>query len=104
MPRTSKGPRLWNRPARRKGGKIIAASVWIIKDAGKHIATGCLASPIERNPPDAAVKALAEYIAKKYQPPRKARDVDAIPIADVLAIYHADKREGFETEALRRKF
>jgi integrase len=104
MPRSSKGPRLWKRPARRKGGKIIAASVWIIKDAGKHIATGCLAGPAERNPPDAAVKALADYIAQKYRPPRKARDVDAIPIADVLAIYHADKREGFETEALKKKF
>ena len=59
MPRSSKGPRLWKRSARRKGGKIIAASVWIIKDAGKHIATGCLASPLERKPPDAAEKALS---------------------------------------------
>jgi integrase len=104
MPRSSKGPRLWKRPARRKGGKIIAASVWIIKDAGRHIATGCVAGPLERKPPAAAEKALADYIANKYRPPRKARDVDVIPIADVLAIYHSDKREGFETEALKRKF
>jgi integrase len=104
MPRSSKGPRLWRRPARRKDGKIIAASVWIIKDAGKHIATGCLASPLERKPPAAAEKALADHIANKYQPPRKARDIDVIPIADVLAIYHADKRENFETEALKKKF
>jgi integrase len=104
MPRSSKGPRLWKRPGRRKDGKIIAASVWIIKDAGKHIATGCLASPLERKPPAAAEKALADYIANKYQPPRKARDVDAIPIADILAIYHADRREGFETEPLKKKF
>jgi integrase len=104
MPRASKGPRLWKRNARKHAGKVIQSAVWLIKDGGKHIATGCLASPLERKPPDAAVKALADYIAEKYRPPRKARDVDVIPLADVLSIYHADKREGFETDSLRRKF
>jgi integrase len=104
MPRTSKGPRLWKRPARRKGKRILAQAVWIIKDGGQHIATGCVAGKAEKHPPDDAQKALAAYIAEKYQPPRKERDVDAIDIADVLAIYHADRREGFETEVAKRKF
>ncbi len=93
MPCTSKGPRLWRRPARRKSGRIVAASVWIIKDGGKHFATGCLASPSEKRPPAEAERALAAYIADKYQPPRKTRDVDAIDIADVLSIYHQDSRD-----------
>jgi hypothetical protein len=93
MPRTSKGPRLWKRPARRKNGRIIAASVWIIKDGGKHIATGCVADPSGKRPPGEAERALAAYIADKYQPPRKTRDVDVIDIADVLSIYREDSRE-----------
>jgi integrase len=93
MPRTSKGPRLWKRPARRKNGRIVAASVWIIKDGGKHIATGCLAEPSGKRPPAKAERALAAYIADKYQPPRKTRDVDVIDIADVLSIYRQDNRD-----------
>ena len=104
MPRTSKGPRLWKRPARRRGGRTIAKAVWIIKDGGKHIATGCLASRAEKGPPPAAEQALAAYIASKHKPPRKKRDVDEIAIADVLSIYRKDKRPGFETEALKKKF
>ena len=104
MPRTSKGPRLWKRPARRKGGRVIKSAVWIIKDGGKHIATGCIAGPAETKPPRAAEQALSKYIAEKYQPSRKQRDVDAIDIADVLMIYHADKRGSYETEELAKKF
>ena len=63
MPRTSKGPRLWKRPARRKNGRIVAASVWIIKDGGKHIATGCLAEPSGKRPPAKAERALAGIYA-----------------------------------------
>lgn len=93
MPRYSKGPRLWRRPARRRKGREIAKAVWIIKDGGRHFATGCTASTSQKTPPLAAQKALEQYIADKYRPERKARDIDSIYIADVLSIYHADTRE-----------
>lgn len=90
MPRLGKGPRLWKRPARRKGGRTVAAPVWIIKDSGRHISTGCVASPTETKPPKEAEQALSEYIAKKYRPERRRRDIDDIDCADVLSIYLAD--------------
>ena len=93
MPRHSKGPRLWRRPARRKNGRLVAAPVWIIKDGGKHIATGCTASQAERYPPKRAEEALARYIAEKYQPGRAKRSVHGIDIADVLLIYYEDTRD-----------
>lgn len=105
MPRQAKGPRLWKRLARKRNGRVIARATWLIKDAGKHIATGCAAGKAEREPPAAAQKALADYIAGKCQPPRvKQRDVDQIDIADVLSIYHSDKREDFQTEEAAKKF
>jgi integrase len=93
MPRGSKGPRLWKRPARRNGGRTIAAPVWVIKDSGRHIATGCLARAAETKPPKEAEQALSEYIARKYQPERRKRDIDDIDCADVLSIYLADAGE-----------
>ena len=90
MPRLGKGPRLWKRPARRQGGRTVAAPVWIIKDSGRHISTGCVASPTETKPPREAEQALSEYIAKKYRPERRRRDIDDIDCADVLSIYLAD--------------
>ncbi|MCC6415192.1 MAG: tyrosine-type recombinase/integrase [Opitutaceae bacterium] len=89
MPRRSKGPRLWRRPARK--GK---SAVWVIKDAGRQYATGCVANPSETQPPKAAEEALAAYIAGKHNLNRRLRDISEIDIADVLAIYHADKIEG----------
>jgi integrase len=85
MPRRSKGARLWLRPARRKGGRIIKSAVWIIIDGKQHIATGCL-----RHEADEAEKRLAAYIADKYQPSRLSKDIDQIDIADVLSIYLDD--------------
>lgn len=85
MPRPNKGARLWLRPARRKGGRIIAHAVWIIIDGGRHIATGCLKAQAGE-----AEKRLAAYIADKYHPSRHARDIDQIDIADVLSIYLED--------------
>jgi len=89
MPRRSKGPRLWRRPARK--GK---SAVWVIKDSGRQYATGCIASPLETQPPAAAEQALAEYIGGKHSPARRLRDIDEIDVADLLAIYHADKIDG----------
>ena len=85
MPRRSKGARLWLRPARRKGGRLIASAVWIIVDGNRHIATGCL-----EHQAGEAEKRLASYIADKYQPSRLSRDIDQIDIADVLSIYLDD--------------
>ena len=85
MPRRSKGARLWLRPARRKGGRLIASAVWIIVDGNRHIATGCL-----RHQAGEAEKRLAAYIAEKYRPSRLSRDIDQIDIADVLSIYLDD--------------
>lgn len=85
MPRRSKGARLWLRPARRKGGRLIASAVWIIVDGNRHIATGCL-----RHQTGEAEKRLAAYIAEKYRPSRLSRDIDQIDIADVLSIYLDD--------------
>ncbi len=94
MPRRSKGPRLWRRPARK--GK---SAVWVIKDSGRQHATGCVANPSETQPPKAAEEALAAYIAGKHNLNRRMRDISEIDIADVLAIYHADKIEGHGSPA-----
>lgn len=93
MPRTSKGPRLWKRPVRRKAGKFIASAVWIIKDGGDHIATGCIANPGESAPPKEAQQALSFYITNKYRPQRRNRDIHDIDCADVLSIYLMDSGE-----------
>ncbi|EFI51319.1 tyrosine-type recombinase/integrase [Afipia sp. 1NLS2] len=103
MPRTSKGARLWKRPARTKNGRSEAA-VWIIKDGSKQTSTGCPAHPTETQPPEAAERFLANYIGAKWEPTRQERNVDVIDIADVLAIYHNDRREDFETELYKRRF
>jgi hypothetical protein len=85
MPRPSKGARLWLRPARRRGGRIIARAIWIIIDGDRHVATSCF-----KNQAHEAEKQLAAYIAEKYSPSRHARDIDRIDISDVLAIYLED--------------
>jgi integrase len=85
MPRHSKGARLWLRPARRKGGGVIARAVWIIIDGKKHISTGCF-----EHQAGEAEKRLAAYIADKYEPSRLAKDIEKIDVADVLSIYFDD--------------
>jgi len=84
MPRRSKGPRLWLRPAWRDGNSLRPA-VWIIRDCGRQISTGCA----ERDDREAQGR-LARYILEKHEPPRRERDLAAIPVADVLAIYLRD--------------
>lgn len=89
MSRRGKGARLWLRPERRdtKTGKLRERSSWIIRDNGKFIATGCAPEETAQ-----AEQCLANYIADKYQPLRKIRAIENIPIADVLSIYVDDKR------------
>jgi integrase len=99
MPNIGKGPRLWKRPA-----ELGRQALWVVKDNGKRISTGCVAKPTDVHPPEAAEKFLADYIAAKYAPERKIRNVEHIPLADVLLIYHADRRDRFEDELQRRRF
>ena len=90
MPRPSKGARLFKRKPRYRDGKLVAQAVWIIKDGHRHIATGCIASASGTKPPQEAEQALADYIARKYQPERSRRDIEDIDCADVLSIYLTD--------------
>src|SRR5256885_644464 len=88
MPRRSNGPRLWFRKARKTGRKIIAQGMWLIIDAGKHIATGCTFAQARE-----AQGRLATYIADKYSPERRLRDIEEIDVADVLSLYDEDCRD-----------
>ncbi|GAB1715379.1 MAG: phage integrase [Nitrobacter sp.] len=83
MPRRSKGARLELRAARRdRSGNITHQATWRIRDNGRDIGTGCAANEVA-----AAEKKLKEYIVSKYEPKRKAQDIETIPIGDVLSIY-----------------
>jgi hypothetical protein len=83
MPRRSKGARLQLKAARRdKAGNITHRATWIIRDNGRDVSTGCAADEVA-----AAEQRLREYIASKYTPKRKAQDLEAIPMGDVLSIY-----------------
>lgn len=89
MPRRNKSARLWLRSARRnKAGKVTRRAIWIILDGGKHVATGCSQGEAQR-----AEQILAAYIAEKYDPTRRERDIDAVDVADVLSVYLDDCSE-----------
>ena len=83
MPRRSKGARLQLKAARRdKRGKITHRATWIIRDNGRDISTGCAADEVA-----AAEQKLKDHITSKYTPKRRARQIEDIPIGDVLSIY-----------------
>ncbi|SDI98052.1 Phage integrase family protein [Bradyrhizobium sp. Rc2d] len=83
MPRRSKGARLQLKAARRnKSGKITHQAIWIIRDNGRDVSTGCAADEIA-----AAEEKLRDYISSKHSPKRRIRHIDDIAIADVLSIY-----------------
>lgn len=87
MPRQSTGPHLWFRKERRHPttGKLVSRGVWIVIDGPKHISTGRA-----QDEAGEAQGALATYIADKYRPPRKEKDIEAIAVSDVLNIYDDD--------------
>lgn len=85
MPRPRKTARLWLRPARKRKDRTDEAATWIILDGGKHIATGCGAREGGK-----AETILQQYIAEKYAPSRRERDIDRIPVADVINVYLDD--------------
>jgi len=58
---------------------------WIIIDGRQHIPTGCFAGEDGE-----AQEQLAAYIAEKYAPVRRLKDIEDIDIADVLSIYYED--------------
>lgn len=74
MPRKPKGPRLYLRRGRAAG--------WVILDGSAERRTGCSESQLAE-----AERALAAYIAEKYQPRRAAGSLDKILIADVINVY-----------------
>jgi integrase len=85
MPRRKKSARLWLRPERCDSDGVHRAT-WIILDGDKHVATGCAEGEVA-----GAEEKLAAYIAAKYQPIRKERDIEQIALADVLSIYDEDR-------------
>jgi len=81
MPRTQKPARLWLRP-----GTATRAPLWLIKDRGKQISTGC--TGVSEEARRGAEAALQEYLAGKHNPiPEGPRHSSAVPVADVLSIY-----------------
>ena len=80
----AKGARLWLRPGHG------SEPVWLIKDGDKRFSTGRSAADRE-----AAERDLADYLARKYEPPREGnRDPAQVEIADVLNIYGRDVGPG----------
>lgn len=90
MPRPNKGAHLWLRPPRKdSAGCIVKNAVWIIKDSGRQVSTGCGAGERE-----AAERKLAEHLVSKYQSPRRERPLSEIRVSDVLRIYSDDVAPG----------
>lgn len=83
-------PRLYKRPARREGGKFKPA-MWVVRDLQKVVSTGVAAGANETKAPIEAEQFLSKYIAEKYDPSRRAKDIANILIGDVLIIYDQDK-------------
>ena len=73
MPRNPRAPRLYLRTDARNSG-------WVIRDGPIQRRTGCSAQ--DRG---GAEKALAAYIAQKYQPVSGETDLARIPVVDVLS-------------------
>jgi integrase len=77
---------LWFRPARRNADGIVTHSGrYFILDSGRQIGVGSTRL-------DEAEKELAKYIAEKYrtQTATRLRDIEQIPVRDVIAIYARD--------------
>lgn len=86
MPNPAKGARLYLRPATRDAaGRILKPARYIIRDGGRQIGTGCGEGDRAE-----AERRLASYIASKYAPARRERDLAEIRVADVIKIYLDD--------------
>ncbi|MCJ2074504.1 tyrosine-type recombinase/integrase [Methylobacterium sp. E-016] len=91
MPRQRKPARLWLRPERKRSGKVASRAAWLILDGGKQYPTGCFEGDLA-----AAERALAEHNIAKHAPSRSLRDLEAIPVADVLILYLEARRRVIE--------
>ena len=94
MPR--RRTRSWWRKERRSRRKLLAQGTWIVIDGGQHHATGCFAGEDRK-----AQEFLAAYIAEKYSPDRRLKDIESIDVADVLSVYDEDRRA---RQANKKKF
>lgn len=85
MPRHAKGPRLYLEPARKRNGKVVRPSTWVIRDGSVKRGTGASASE-----GGLAQEALRKYLNEKATPRPRDRDPDTVKIRDVIAIYAED--------------
>lgn len=92
MSRPAKGPRLWPQPERKDAsGTIVEHAVWVVRDGKVKRSTGVRVTD-DRRPSPEAEQGLQAYLAGKHTAPREGyRPLAAIPIADVINIYVADK-------------
>jgi hypothetical protein len=99
MSRRSKGPRLYLRTGRidRRTGRELPA-IWYIRDGQVEVSTGC--GPDGLHGPQGAESQLSRYIAAKWAPrteggaddsPQRLSDPDRVLVAEVLALYAAEK-------------
>ena len=91
MSRRAKGARLYlTNEERDANGKLVRRPTWTIRDGAFVRRTGCVAEDRA-----GAERALADYIASKYQPNRDSeRRPSQIPVVDVLNIYACDVVKG----------
>ena len=85
MPGIEKGPRLYLRPASRRGDGYLRKAQWLILDRGRQRGTGCGAD----NRREAEAK-LAAYIAEEHVTEAASagpRHINCIPVADPMAAY-----------------
>lgn len=109
MPRPRKGARLYLRKGRidRRTGRPLP-DVWCIVDGPREVSTGLPSDCLEQ-----AESALAAYIAEKYAPEAAAVDAadlaasrgdpNQVLIAEVLALYAAERAPELATEAKTMK-
>src|SRR5258708_17089167 len=86
MSRRDKGPRWGVRTGRGNGEGIVThLGRYFILDSGRQIG-------VRSTRLDEAEKELAKYIAEKYrtQTATRLRDIEQIPVSDVIAIYARD--------------
>ena len=85
MPRKAKGARLYLRAARTDRA---ADAVWVIRDGGREVSTGCGEGRLSD-----AERALAAYIASKHVPAARSSTGDPadVLVADVLTLYARER-------------
>ena len=94
MSRQAKGPRLYLRRGRidTRAGKALPDR-WFIRDGSHERSTGC---GVERV--GDAERALAAYIAEKWDRPAGESDPSRVLVADVLALYSRDRGPTLKAE------